>query len=146
MQRSFFPEARKIVEARYNVGGSYASKANPKTIHRKDAQTQTVDAAVQTTQDKPTDIKTTAQQKSIQPIKTNKVVQMIQHLAKIMLKSRVALQHRQRLQAARTKGDINLQIKSSQIAYPRDLTTKLNNIIASVVLMKTWKQTTHMQS
>ena len=60
-----FPEARKVVEARYNVGGSYASKANPKTIHRKDAQTQTVDAAVQTTQDKPTDIKTTAQQKSI---------------------------------------------------------------------------------
>ena len=60
-----FPEARKVVEARYNVGGSYASKANPKTIHRKDAQTQTVDAAVQTTQDKPTDIKTTAQQKLI---------------------------------------------------------------------------------
>ena len=60
-----FPEARKIVEARYNVGISYASKASPKAIHRKDAQTQTVDAAVQTTQDKPANIKTTVQQESI---------------------------------------------------------------------------------
>ena len=56
-----FPEARKIVQARYNVGVSYASKDSPKAIHRKDAPTQTVDA----TQDKPANIKTTVQQKSI---------------------------------------------------------------------------------
>ena len=47
------------------MGVSYASKANPKAIHRKDAQTQTVDAAVKTTQDKPANIKTTVQHKSI---------------------------------------------------------------------------------
>ena len=45
------PEARKIVEARYNVGVSYASKANPKKpftakmLKRKDAAVQTTQAS-----------------------------------------------------------------------------------------------------
>ena len=66
-----FPEARKIVEARYNLGVSYASKATAKVIQHKDAQTQAVDATVQTTQEKPTGSKTTVQQKSITSSQNN---------------------------------------------------------------------------
>ena len=45
-----FPEARKIVETRHKMGVSYASvsKASTEHVQRKEAQTQTAEAAVQT--------------------------------------------------------------------------------------------------
>ena len=69
-----FPEARKIVEARYNLSFPTVLKIN-KAIDLKDAQTHTSDVSVQTvTQQKPTESNVKTLQKQVAKKKPEKAL------------------------------------------------------------------------
>ena len=116
-----FPEARKIVEARYNFSFSTVLKTSKaSSIELKDAQTQTNEATVQTvTPQKPNESNVKTLQKQVANKKPEKPL---------------------------PKSPKKLKIRSSQTAFQRGLMTKYNSIIVSKVLMKIWKRIQTMQN
>ena len=116
-----FQDARKIVNSRVVLSGSYAMAAKGKQAtapQLQDAQTQT-DVAVQT------DIKRLLKQTVIRALESQFKLQFqVQRVP---------------LNTATITKQINLK-RSSQIVFLRDLMTRSNSITASSVLMKTWRK------
>ena len=114
-----FQDARKIVNSRVVLSGSYVMAAKGKQAKApqlQDAQTQT-DVAVQT------DIKRLLKQTVIRALESQFKLQFqVQRVP---------------LNTATITKQINLK-RSSQIVFLRDLMTRSNSITASSVLMKTW--------
>ena len=113
-----FPEARKIVDSRHNLTNLYSKVTKPIPKEVKDAQTQTVDVAVQTnSQTKPENVR----KKTQKPTESSKVTK----------------------DSSQPSGRSKSPKKCQSDRIPM---MKLKNLTASSVLTKTWKQTQTMQN